>query len=144
MSTSAARWARLKRKRAESVRRAPAAAAMAAPPTRPIRRTRPTDRRQPEPSSARARTQTASMSWLPGGAHGRFGGADGGVGLGVALSVFDATVAHADDAAGGVRHLLVVGHEQDGLAARMEAPEELEHLQAARGVERTCRLVGEH
>src|SRR5436309_3902211 len=131
MSTSAARWVRLKRPSAESVRRAPAAAATAAPPTRPISRTRPTERRHPDRSSALARAQTAGMSRLPS-PHGRLtGGGDGGV----ALAVLDAPVPHADDAAGGVGDLLVVGDEQNGLAARVQAAEELEHLEPAGRVE---------
>ena len=55
----------------------------------------------------------------------------------------DPAVAHADDAVAGFGDLVVVRHEQDRLAARVQAPEQLEHLVAAFGVERAGRLVGE-
>ena len=54
----------------------------------------------------------------------------------------DAAVPHRHDPVGRLGHALVVGHEQDRLAARVQAAEELEHLQPARRVERAGRLVG--
>ena len=44
---------------------------------------------------------------------------------------------------GGGGDVVVVGDEQDRLAARVQAAEQLEHLVAALGVERTGRLVGQ-
>src|SRR5213075_3035672 len=98
----------------------PAAAARAAPAMTPIRRARPIPRRQPERNSARARAQTAATSWLPGGGCYRLGDRHGHVFF---AAVVDPAVPHADDARGGVGHLLVVGDHEDRLAARVEAPE---------------------
>jgi hypothetical protein len=63
--------------------------------------------------------------------------------VGLSAIVDDATVAHAHDALRGVGNGLVVGDEQDRLAARMEAGEELEHFLAALRVERSCWFVGQ-
>ena len=57
--------------------------------------------------------------------------------------VDDAAVLHPHDALGGVGDRLVVGDEQDRLAAGVQAAEQLEHLFAALAVERAGRLVGE-
>ena len=69
-------------------------------------------------------------------ARGRFG--RGLLGLGL-----DAAVAHAHDAIGGGRDVVVVRDHQDRLAARVQPAEQLEHLVAALGVERAGGLVGE-
>ena len=53
----------------------------------------------------------------------------------------DTAVQHANDALGGVRDHAVVGHEQDGLAARVQPTEQLDDLLAAIGVQRSRWLV---
>src|SRR5436190_7416384 len=58
--------------------------------------------------------------------------------------VDDAAVLHANDALRGIGDRLVVRHEQDGLAARVQTGEQFEDLLAALRVERAGRLVGEH
>src|SRR5205085_5200787 len=55
----------------------------------------------------------------------------------------DATVLHLHDTLGGIGNVLVVRDEQDRLAAGVQPPEELEHLEPARAVERARWLVCE-
>ena len=58
-----------------------------------------------------------------------------------AAVVDDAPVAHPHEPLGGIGHRLVVGDQQDRLAAGVQAGEEFEHFLAAFRVERAGRFV---
>ena len=58
-------------------------------------------------------------------------------------TVVDPAVAHVHDPAGAGGHLVAVGDHQDRLALAVQAPEQLEDLTAAVGVERAGGLVGQ-
>src|SRR5215211_1659662 len=133
-----------------AVRRAPATAARTTPPARPTNIASSTVACQRRRSSARARTHTAvitatfrrerhepeSRSWPGITRQRRVAGR-------VSLTVGDAAVAHPGDPLGGRGHLLVVGDQQDGLAAGVETPEQLHDLGAAGRVERAGGLVSQ-
>ena len=120
-----------KRASAVSVRRAPAAAAITRPPTSPTRRAS-----QPRPP---ARAQLGAEA-----EHDR-----GHLRLPAQRRAAPrprprhAAVAHVDDASRGLGHPLVVRHEQDRLAARVQRRNSSSTSCAALGVERARRLVGE-
>jgi len=124
----ATRW----RASAESVRRAPAAAATTRPPATPARTASVSQVRQRARSSAKKRIQTAATS-----------GSQGWSGRRCNRGAHDAAVLHPHDAPSRVGNALVVCDEQDRLPAGMEPAEQLEHLEPACAIESAGRLVGE-
>src|SRR5689334_2402644 len=136
-STSQPSDASWNRSNAVSVRRAPAKAARVTAPARPATRPSATAAFHRVRNSVRSRNQIPAIRI--GSDRGRARVRTGGG----SLLVLDPAVAHEHDAVAGVGDLAVVGDEQDRLAVRVEAAEQLEDLVAALGVERARRLVGE-
>src|SRR5438034_9320012 len=102
-------------------RRAPAAEAMTAPPNTPSMSTSTRADRAPVRSSARARARTAVISSLAGPA-GRLQDRTeqrGGARRLANRVVHHVAVAHLRDPVRSGRHVVVVGHQQDGLPVRV-------------------------